>query len=76
MSADDKHDPNAEPDHTDSGRGEDIGAGYPESQPGGANPGPANQGAKGDTGEERPANKGGQDSDPAAATGNPGAAGG
>jgi hypothetical protein len=62
--------------NTDAGQGRDIGSGgYPEEQPGGANPGPQKSGSGGG-GEEKPAQSGNQDSDPAAATGNPGAAGG
>jgi hypothetical protein len=60
--------------NTDAGQGRDIGSGYPEEQPGGANPGPEKTGSG--SGEEKPAQSGNQDSDPAAATGNPGAAGG
>jgi hypothetical protein len=72
MSADDKHD---EPDHTDPGRGRDVGAGYPEEQPGGANPGEPKQ-DRGGGGEAAPGTASSQDSGPAAATGNPDAAGG
>ncbi len=73
MSADEK---NQEPDHSDAGQGRDIGSGYPEEQPDGANPGPANTGSGKEGSDEAPDTSGNQDSDPAAATGNPGAAGG
>jgi hypothetical protein len=63
-----------EPDHTDAAQGRDVGAGYPEEQPGGANPGPAKTGSGKD--DDTPDTKGNQDSPPSAATGNPGAAGG
>jgi hypothetical protein len=63
-----------EPDHTDTGQGRDVGAGYPEEQPGGANPGPAND--EGDGREASTGSTSGPDSGPAGATGNPGAAGG
>ncbi len=62
-----------QPDQTDTGQGRDIGAGYPEEQPDGANPGAPKRGS-GDH-DEKPATKGDPDSDPGAATGNPGAAG-
>jgi hypothetical protein len=64
-----------QPDHSDPGEGRDVGAGYPEEEPDGANPGPEKSGS-GDGGKDAPRSKGGQDSDPGAATGNPGAAGG
>jgi hypothetical protein len=60
--------------NTDAGQGRDIGSGYPEEQPGGANPGPQKSDSGG--GAEKPATSGDRDSDPAAATGNPDAAGG
>ena len=63
------------PDHSDPGQGRDIGAGYPEEEPGGANPGQEKPGSRGDGGRA-PTTKGDQDSDPSGATGNPGAAGG
>jgi hypothetical protein len=66
-------DQDEQPDHTDAGRGRDIGSGYPEEQPGGANPGPAKSGSSGSG--DKPDTSGNQDSDPGAATGNPGAAG-
>ncbi len=52
----------------------DIGAGYPEEEPPGANPGARKHGA-GEGGQSAPGTKGDQDSSPGAATGNPGAAG-
>jgi hypothetical protein len=72
MSADEK---SQEADHTDAGRGRDVGSGYPEEQPPGANPGAKKQ-ERGGGGESAPGTAGDRDSDPAAATGNPGAAGG
>jgi hypothetical protein len=72
MSTDDER----KPDHTDAGEGRDVGSGgYPEEQPDGANPG-AEKHDGGEGGEAAPGTSGGQDSDPAAATGNPDAAGG
>jgi hypothetical protein len=73
MSADDTQ--KDEPDHTDAGRGRDVGSGYAEEQPGGANPGERKQ-DRGGGGEAAPGTAGDKDSGPAAATGNPDAAGG
>jgi hypothetical protein len=74
MSADDTQ--KDEPDHTDAGRGRDVGSGYGEEQPGGANPGERKHDRGG--GGEASAGTAGDDKDsgPAAATGNPDAAGG
>lgn len=63
------------PDHTEDPRGRDIGSGYAEEQPGGANPGAVKHGGH-EGGEAAPGTAGDQDSDPAKATGNPAAAGG
>lgn len=66
------------PDHSDPG-GRDTGAGYPEEQPPGANPGVEREG-EGDApsggSSRRPDTDGGRDGKPGQATGNPGAAGG
>ncbi|MCW3007731.1 MAG: hypothetical protein JWP17_2357 [Solirubrobacterales bacterium] len=68
-----------EADHTQDPRGTDTGAGYPEEQPSGAQPG-----VQRDEGHERqgrsrgddaPDGKDDQDGDPGQATGNPNAAG-
>jgi hypothetical protein len=69
-----------EADHTEDPRGTDTGAGYPEEQPAGAQPG-----VERDEGEERRGQSGGtdrepdtssdEDGDPGQATGNPNAAG-
>jgi hypothetical protein len=69
-----RSDDEREADHTDPGQGRDVGAGYPEEQPGGANPGERKQ-DRGGGGEASPGTAGSPDSDPGAATGNPGAAG-
>jgi len=64
-----------QPDHTDPGQGRDVGSGYPEEQPPGANPGAEKHGG-GEGGQASPGTSGDQDSGPGAATGNPDAAGG
>jgi hypothetical protein len=64
-----------QPDQTDTGGGRDTASsGYPEEQPGGAQP--EGEGAKksGDD-TDAPKKDAGRDSDPGTATGNPGAAG-
>jgi hypothetical protein len=69
-----------EADHTQDPRGTDTGAGYPEEQPSGAQPGverdeaQERRGQSGGTGRE-PDTEGDQDGDPGQATGNPNAAG-
>jgi hypothetical protein len=69
-----------EADHTEDPRGRDTGAGYPEEQPGGAQPGverdesEERRGASGGGGDS-PDTDAGRDGDPQQATGNPGAAG-
>jgi hypothetical protein len=67
-----------EADHTQDPRGTDTGAGYPEEQPGGAQPGVQRddhdrhrEGA----GDDAPSPAGDADGDPGQATGNPNAAG-
>jgi hypothetical protein len=67
---------NDQPDHTEDPRGRDTGAGYPEEEPGGAQPG-VERDDEGDRGThaDRPARDGGRDGDPGQATGNPNAAG-
>lgn len=64
-----------EPKNTDPGIGRDVGDLYPEEQPGEANPSPPRPN-RGGGGEAAPGTAGDEDSDPAGATGNPGAAGG
>jgi hypothetical protein len=61
------------PDLTEDPRGRDVGAGYPEEQPGGANPGAERTDEAGDT--DAPDTQADEDADPGQATGNPGAAG-
>ncbi len=69
-----------EPDHTEDPRGTDTGAGYPEEQPGGAQPGverderTQRRGA-GDGGDASPDTSTDEDGSPGQATGNPDAAG-
>jgi hypothetical protein len=69
-----------EPDHTEDPRGRDQGAGYPEEQPGGAQPGverdegQERRGASGGGGDT-PDTDDGRDGGPGQATGNPNAAG-
>ncbi len=62
-----------EPDHTEDPRGTDVGAGYPEEQPGGAQPGVQRRDRKGR--DDAPGTSSDEDSDPGTATGNPRAAG-
>jgi hypothetical protein len=70
-----------QPDQREDPRGPDTGQGYPEEQPGGAQPEPGNDGS--DVGPEAdtepppaPTTDGnGRDSGPGIATGNPNAAG-
>ncbi|HWV86781.1 MAG TPA: hypothetical protein VNZ62_15130 [Capillimicrobium sp.] len=64
-----------QPDHTDPGRDRDVGSGYPEEQPPGAQPGTPNREGSGEGGRDAPDTDGGRDSDPQTSTGNPGAAG-
>jgi len=76
-----------EPDHTEDPRAKDVGdGGYPEEQPGDASP-PARdesgerQGPEADPGDDEateraPSTSSPSDSEPGAASGNPGAAGG
>lgn len=61
------------PDHTEPG-GRDTGAGYPEEQQGGANPG-VERGDQSDD-ADAPSQDRGRDGKPGQATGNPDAAGG
>jgi hypothetical protein len=64
------------PDHTEDPRGRDVGAGYPEEQPAGANPGKERDGHAGEgAGSDAPDKESRQEGDPQQATGNPGAAG-
>jgi hypothetical protein len=62
-----------EPDFSEDPRDRDTGAGYPEEQPGGANPGVERGEPKGD--DDAPDTAGDQDGDAGQATGNPDAAG-
>jgi hypothetical protein len=62
------------PDHTEPPGGRDSGAGYPEEQPEGANPGVERGDRSGDA--PAPSRGGDKDGNPGQATGNPGAAGG
>jgi len=66
--------PDDKPDHTQDPRGRDVGAGYPEEQPGGAQPGEERDDESGRTGA--PSTSSPQEGGPEQATGNPGAAGG
>ena len=61
------------PDHSRDPRDRDVGAGYPEEQPGGAQPGEQRDEESGDPGA--PGTSSPQDGEPGQATGNPGAAG-
>lgn len=63
------------PDHTDDARGRDVGSGYPEEQPPGAQPGTPNRQGTDERDGDAPQTDGGRDSDPQSATGNPDAAG-
>lgn len=68
-----------EPDHTEDPRGEDTGQGYPETQQGGASPGGRtasgpDQGTGG-AGADAPQVANEDETDRAASTGNPDAAG-
>jgi hypothetical protein len=63
------------PDHTDDPRGRDTGAGYPEEQPAGAQPGVERDEQGKDLDADAPSRRGSQEGDPQQATGNPGAAG-
>jgi hypothetical protein len=69
-----------EADHTQDPRGTDTGAGYPEEQPAGAQPGvqrDESQERRGQSGgtDREPDTSSGEDGDPGQATGNPNAAG-
>ena len=59
-----------QPDHDEDPRGTDTGAGYPEEQPDGANPGPPSQKPGAGGGGDAP-DTDGDDSGPETATGNP-----
>lgn len=63
------------PDHTEDPAGRDTGAGYPEEEPGGANPGVEREGGAGGGGEGPPGRESEQEGDAQQATGNPDAAG-
>jgi hypothetical protein len=65
--------PDDKPDHTKDPRDRDVGAGYPEEQPGGAQPGVERDDESGD--HDAPRTSGDQEGGPGQATGNPGAAG-
>jgi hypothetical protein len=64
------------PDHSDTG-GSDVGQGYPEEQPAGANPDATPDDRPADATEDPPAPETSSpgEGDPGQATGNPGAAG-
>lgn len=62
------------PDHTQDPRQSDTGAGYPEEQPAGAQPGHQRTDRGGEV--ETPSQRGEQEEGAKRATGNPGAAGG
>jgi hypothetical protein len=64
-----------QPDHTDDPRGRDTGAGYPEEQPAGAQPGVERGDEPVDPEGDAPSRNSSQEGDPQQATGNPGAAG-
>lgn len=63
------------PDHTEEPGGRDVGAGYPEEQQGGANPGVEREQEGGEGGSDAPEAAREEDGGPGQATGNPGAAG-
>jgi hypothetical protein len=65
-----------DPDFSEDPRGNDVAeSGYPEEQPTEAQPGQGTR-KREEHGDDAPDTSSSQDSDPGAATGNPGAAGG
>jgi hypothetical protein len=66
--------PDDKPDHTKDPRDRDVGAGYPEEQPEGAQPGAERDDEAGEN-PSSPSTSSGQEGGPGQATGNPNAAG-